>query len=42
MNMHYENFGKGIDSASYSTCMTNELGEIQYRFDYCDLTDMVG
>ena len=41
MNMHYENFGEGIDRASYSTCMTNELGEIPYRFDYCDLRDLV-
>ena len=42
LNMHYENFGKGIDDAKYSTCMTNELGEIPYRFDYCDVRDLVG
>ena len=42
LNMHYENFGKGIDDAKYSTCMTNELGEIRYRFKYCDLKDLVG
>ena len=40
-NMHHDNFGKGIDGASFSSCMTNELGEILYRFDYCDLRDLV-
>ena len=42
INMHHDNFGKGIDGASYSSCMTNELGELLYRFDYCDLGDLVG
>ena len=41
-NMYHDNFGKGIDGARYSTCMTNELGEIDHRFEFCNLDDLVG
>ena len=40
--MSHDNMANGVDGAQLSSCMTNQLGALESRFDYCDLNDLVG
>ena len=37
-----QNFKRPIGYAPKSTCMTNELGDIRYQYEACDMIQLVG
>ena len=41
-HVSHDNMANGVDGAQLSSCMTNQLGALESRFDYCDLNDLVG
>ena len=42
MFVNYHDRKKDIDKAVRSTCMTNELGDLRYQYEACDLRELVG
>ena len=36
------NHPDSIEGATDSSCMTSELGDLEHRFEFCDIKELVG